>query len=304
MPNNKITLIGSSMIDYYGKSYQPLLDDESNPGFIQTVAGGVARNIAQNLVQLQANCTLISAFGNDLNAKWLQNDCREKNISIQNSYFSNQYPQSSYLALLEPNGDMKIAVSDLTILEAMPSDFILHQQKVINESKMIVCDTVLSQNVLKTIVDTFAHIPILVDPVSICLCEKIKPFIGQFHTLKCNRNEAEVFYQKSIKTNEDLQACGQFLINKGLKQIFITLGEKGVYVKTLHEEYFFDSKPTLIINASGAGDAFSAGVAYGFAHDLPLFKTIELALVLAQKTLTCIEAVNDTITLEQVMKGN
>ena len=58
--------IGGANIDVHGKSRVPVVMRDSNPGHLRTSAGGVTRNVMENLSRLGLRTKLISAVGADL----------------------------------------------------------------------------------------------------------------------------------------------------------------------------------------------------------------------------------------------
>ena len=66
-----VAVIGGANIDIHGKSNDTLQERDSNPGQVHTSAGGVARNIAENLARLGVDCRLITAVGKDHHGQML-----------------------------------------------------------------------------------------------------------------------------------------------------------------------------------------------------------------------------------------
>ena len=58
--------IGAANIDVHGKSRAPIVMRDSNPGRLRTSAGGVTRNVLENLARLGVRTRLVSAVGADL----------------------------------------------------------------------------------------------------------------------------------------------------------------------------------------------------------------------------------------------
>ena len=56
---------------------------------------------------------------------------------------------------------------------------------------------------------------------------KIYHYVGEFHTIKCNRLEAEYLSDCSIESLEDVPKAAQALLDKGLKQVFYYFRERG-----------------------------------------------------------------------------
>ena len=96
-----------------------------------------------------------------------------------------------------------------------------------------------------------------------------------------NETEAEFYLKNKITTEEDIKIAGREFLKKGVKNIIITLGERGVYFANENEEYFIDALKLKdqVVDTTGAGDAFNGAFAVGLANDLK-FKD---ALIFANK---------------------
>ena len=96
-----------------------------------------------------------------------------------------------------------------------------------------------------------------------------------------NETEAEFYLNKKIKTESDIKNASQELLKKGVKNVIITLGEKGVYFANNEQNFFLDAfklkEP--VIDTTGAGDAFNGALTVSLASNLD----IKEALIFANK---------------------
>ncbi|MEG2247229.1 MAG: PfkB family carbohydrate kinase, partial [Peptostreptococcaceae bacterium] len=69
----------------------------------------------------------------------------------------------------------------------------------------------------------------ILDPVSASKAKHVKHLIEKFHTIKPNRYEAEIMCGFKIKNEKDLRMAGKYFLNLGIKNVFITLDEEGIY---------------------------------------------------------------------------
>jgi ribokinase len=85
-----------------------------------------------------------------------------------------------------------------------------------------------------------------------------------------NETEAEFYLNKKIKTGEDIKNAANELLKKGIKNVIITLGEKGIYFANSDENFFLEAYKLkqAVIDTTGAGDAFNGAFAVGLANDL------------------------------------
>ena len=96
-----------------------------------------------------------------------------------------------------------------------------------------------------------------------------------------NETEAEFYLNKNIKTDTDIKNAANEFLKKGIKNVIITLGEKGIYFANRDENFFLEAYTLkkAVIDTTGAGDAFNGAFAVGLANDLD----IKDALIFANK---------------------
>ena len=94
-----------------------------------------------------------------------------------------------------------------------------------------------------------------------------------------NETEAEFYLNKKIKTVEDIKNAANEFLKKGIKNVIITLGEKGVYFANRKENFFLEAYKLkqAVVDTTGAGDAFNGAFAVGLANDLEIKEALSFA---------------------------
>ena len=110
------------------------------------------------------------------------------------------------------------------------------------------------------------------------------------HTLKLNLKEA-----LAVTETASYAEAAQKLLDLGVAHVYITLSGEGVYCRTAAEEWLFPALPGEIVNTTGAGDAFLAGVVYAHAKGIDFPQTAQYGLMAARTTLMSPKAVNPDI---------
>ena len=97
-----------------------------------------------------------------------------------------------------------------------------------------------------------------------------------------------------------MQKAAEIIFEKGCQQIFITLGREGVFYYNGNDsgQYLFESAN--IVSANGAGDAFTAGIVYGFLKLNNIKETAEFASAAAVIALRSINTISDELSEESV----
>ncbi len=283
-----VVVIGGANIAIHGKSLQALRAKDSNPGTVHTSAGGVARNIAENLARLGVDCRLISAIGNDHHGQMLMRLSRDAGIDMQYAHKIASTPTSTYLSVLDDSGDMQVAIADMGIIDQLTAERLRPQKAMLEQSSLLILDTNLPDDALAWLTGSFAGAAIFADSVSTAKALRLKPHLHSIHTLKTSTIEAEALTGCAARTQAQLRKLAGRLHDEGVERVFITRGDQGVFYSTGDAQGVANMKRSKreIRNAGGAGDAFLAGLAYAWLEDWPLNKTLRFALAAADITLS------------------
>lgn len=302
--NNYVCVVGAANIDIMGRPYSDLKEYDSNPGKISTSLGGVGRNIAENLGRMGVKVELISVLGKDSYAKDIEENCGKFNIGIGYSEILDNENTSTYLSINNEDGEMQVAISDMEIYENMTPDFLSRRLNIINNSKVCIVDTNIPSSSLKYLMDK-VEVPIFLDTVSTKKTEKFKDFIHNIYAIKPNIYEAEILSGIPINSHDDYKKATDIILNKGIKEIYMTLGDKGVYYTDGNTSGKLSIKTEKIVNTTGAGDSFIAGVVWAYFHNMDIIWRTKAGLAASYITINSPTTVSEDISeikLNQIIK--
>ena len=300
-----VCVIGGANIDIHGKSQQPLRSNDSNPGKVRIAAGGVARNIAENLARLGADTRLISAVGDDHHGQVLMRLSRAAGINVQNVVQIPSAATSTYLSVLDDSGDMLVAINDMSIIDELTIDRLRPLQAMLKQSSLMVLDANLPGDTIAWLTETFSDTPIFADTVSTAKASRLKPHLRHIHTLKTGTIEVEALTGQEARSKSQLVKVANLLHDEGVTRVFITRGEKGVFfsVDGQHGMHKAQRSKNNIRNAGGAGDAFLAGLAYTWLEDWGLQESIQCSLAAANITVSHSGTNNPALSLGLVQRA-
>lgn len=263
-----VTVIGGANVDIQGKPQSQLLLADSNPGVIQSSLGGVGRNIAECISRLQVKARLITVVGDDKEGSMVKDNALSNHIDIQLSATSSEYRTSTYLYVLDEHGEMVVAISDMAITETLTPAFFKPLIPQIEQSPYTVIDANLPSQSIEYLAENLQATRLILDPVSVSKAIRAKSVLGKLYAIKLNRSEAEVLTGLTLDSPEKIAEAGQLLIANGVARVFITLGAEGVYYKDEEHGFFRQAIKSKVVNATGAGDSFTAAMVYGFVGQL------------------------------------
>ena len=290
----RISVIGGANVDLSATLNDAFIASDSNPGHIDIGYGGVARNIAHNLSLLGAQTQLLTVFGGDLFGGLLHDYCHQQGIDVHLSERESSVRTGVYLCINNHGGEMIAAVADTEAIRAITPEWLAKRSGEINQSEFIVADTNITEDTIRYLLENVT-VPLFIDGVSTTKAHRVmnalrKCKLPYLHTLKLNLKEALV-----VTDSATYAEAAQRLLDAGVAHVYITLGSEGVYCRNAAEEWLFPALPGDVVNTTGAGDAFLAGVVYAHAKGIEFPKTAQYGLMAARATLMSPKAVNPDI---------
>jgi ribokinase len=94
-----------------------------------------------------------------------------------------------------------------------------------------------------------------------------------------NLVEAKVLAGLSHESNAAPAEIARELLRQGVRQVVITLGEKGAIIVTASAEKHVPAIRETAVDTTGAGDAFNAGLATALAHGASIEEAVQFAVV-------------------------
>ncbi len=297
-----ISIVGGTNVDIQGFPHNDLLLKDSNPGEVKVSLGGVGRNIGENLVKLGIETKLISAIGDDVYGRKILDESRLIHLNMEDSLILKEHATSTYLSILDGTGDMMVAIAHMDIIDKVSVDFIKNKKQIIENSKLCIIDTNIPKETIEYILTNYKGVDFFLDTVSTTKAKKIKDMVGYFHTIKPNKLEAEMLSGIKINNETDLKRAANYFLEKGVKRVFISLGEEGMYYDDGVNSSHIRSPRINVVNATGAGDACLAALAYSHFHDFEIGFSARFSMSAAILALSHENTINPNISVENINK--
>ena len=301
MTEKYVTVIGGINADIIGTPQKRPVMHDSNPGSNTLYPGGVGRNIAENCTKLGLKTKLLSAIGNDYFGQFIQDATKHPNMDLSHLIISECHNTSTYVCLNDENGDIHYAVNDMLVTELITPEYIESKLEIINNSAAVVIDTNIPVETIKYICENVT-VPIIADTVSENKAPKLMTVMGKLYAIKVNLLEAELMSGIHINNFYDAKDAAFKLQDKGVKNVFLTMGSNGVTYCGDLEAGILPAYKTKTINTAGCGDAFSAAMVYGYMNGLNAKKTALSGLASAALTLATEKTVSDEISPETIAR--
>jgi len=270
------------------------------PGHIQWSAGGVARNIAENLTRLDTEVHLITAVGNDRAGEDLLAELEQLDIDTSASAICEDQHTAAYVALYQADGQLRLAFDDMVVARAITPKHLIRKRSLFKQADIICIDANLTARALETIFRLAReyHVPVCADPTAALLAPRLHPYINELAALTPNRLEAEALLGEALLDEESLMRGARRLVQLGAQLAVINLGAQGLCYATSEENGRLPAFKVETIDTSGTGDALTAAIAYSLMEDLQPAEAVRLGLAAAAMTVSCSGNVCPTLSVD------
>ncbi len=277
-----IVVVGGANMDIKARVTDAHRLGTSNPGEISSTPGGVARNIAHDLARLGRNVALVSCVGDDAYGNRLLEATAIAGVDVSAVLVTPNAPTGQYLAVIERNGEMVTAVSDMRAMEMITPRFIDQHQGLFQRARFVIADCNLP-------IETLAHLAenvgdkLIVEPVSVEKSKKLNAIFGKHKLYAASPNISQL--AQLTGTNE-LSPALEALHRLGIANVIVHMGDEGVIVSDGKSATHIEAnKPLKVTDVTGAGDAALAGLVHGLMQDLSLAQAASLGQAVAGRVI-------------------
>ncbi len=298
---HRVLTIGAAGLDMKVTPKEATHSARSNPARIHLGWGGVARNVAENLACLGADVQLITAVGSDLWGEKLLEYLNAMGINTDYTLITS-HTTGAYVAIYHKEQGLWLAFDDMELNHAVTSGFLYRHRRLFRDADMVCVDANLSREALAMacrLADKY-KVPLCADPTAALLTHRLRPHLASFALLTPDKAEAEALLGQTLADDEAIAWGARQLVREGVGLAVITLGAAGLYYATSEESGRLPSLPVDVVDATGAGDALTAAIAYGLLEGVSPGEAVRLGLAAAALTLSCSETVCPTLSLERL----
>jgi len=292
-----------------------LLGHTSNPGRVTSSPGGVARNIAENLVRLGQPCWLMAPLGDDANGAWLKQECAQLGIETAGLVTMAGQSTSTYLSIVDETGEMQLAIADMALIDQFGAPHLQAYLPQLKAASVVVLDANLSSDCWSFLTQNLPLQDLFVDPVSVLKAQRIKPFLGCVHSLKPNLAEAQAMAGMDLgpaPSDAQLTQLAQWFRGQGVQHVYLSLGARGVMYTGPEEQFIMVAEgnqssinKAKIINSNGAGDAMMAALCAAWMQALSAPDRVAYGLACAHIAMSSEATINAQLSpqlLQRMLK--
>lgn len=278
----KITVFGSSVVDLMSRApHLPAPAETVKGSFFMQSPGGKGFNQAIAARKAGGDVAMITKLGRDSLAEIPLRAMRDADLSDEYLFFHDSVPTGTALIMVDettgqnaiiivPGACSTITDADIAAVsdQICNSEYLLLQLEINQDANEKAAKLAKAHNV-KVIVNTAPY-----QPVS-------DEFLRGVYLVTPNEVEAQELTGIPVTDLESADRSAEILFAKGVKNVLITLGGRGVYLNTGDRSEIIPAYRVNAIDTTGAGDAFNGGLLAALAEGKDLHRAAQFANALA-----------------------
>ncbi|MEM4185682.1 MAG: ribokinase [Candidatus Caldarchaeum sp.] len=300
MAEAEVVVVGSIHADLVVKLNRlPRRGETVIGGFFQIFAGGKGANQAVAASRLGVKTSIVGRVGNDLFGSMLVDRLERERVSTNRVVRDSEAHTGVALIMVDQRGSNLIAVASGADERLSPADVENAKEEIASAKLLLLQLEIPLQTVEHAVNLAFqSGVKVLLNPaparpLSGNVLEKVDVLVP---------NALEASYLTGVEVRGVLSAvsAGKKLLRKGVKNVLITLGAKGVVLVTERETLHLKGVKVKAVDTTGAGDAFCGALAYALSRNMRIHEAAELANISAALATTKLGAQEAMPTFDEL----
>ena len=291
-----ILVIGATFVDIKGFPYDNYLPTGRNAGRVEYVHGGVARNVVEDIANVELRPTFLSIVDDSPMGKAVIE--KLNNHKVNTDYvLTRPDGMGTWLAVFDNNGDVAGSISKRPNMYPIAELLEEKGDEIFSKVPSVVLEVGLDKEIIKGTlslaqkhnVKTFALV------ANMSIAAERRDLLQQFDCVICNQQEAGILFLDDYegKTPEEMRdILAERIVAANIPSMVVTMGAEGaVYATQQGELGVCPAKKVHVKDTTGAGDSFCAGVAIGMTYGKTMAESVEIGTTLAASVITSSENV-------------
>lgn len=291
-----IVVMGAVFVDMKGYPFSKYIPGGRNAGRVEIAHGGVARNVCEDIANVELRPTFLSLV--DDNGAGLDVINKLAKHKVETKYMrSVPNGMGTWLAIFDNNGDVVSSISQRPDL--MPVLDILNEQgdEIFKNADSIVLEFDMDKEIVKKTIQLAKKYEKKVYAVisNMSIAVERRDLLKDIGCIVCNQGEAGLLFSEDYDdvSPETMEAILLEKIEMAqIDKMVVTMGSNGaVYASRDGESGVCPAIQVDVVDTTGAGDAFFSGVAIGLTYGKTLAESCNIGNRLAASVICHLENV-------------
>lgn len=291
-----IVVFGAVFVDVKGYPLNAYIPAGRNEGRVEQVHGGVSRNIAENIGNLELEPTFVSIVDETAAGSEVVEKLKRHKV---NTDYMLRTPDGmgTWLAIFDNTGDVIASISKRPDL--MPIYDLLCEKgdEIFAKADSIAIEIDLEKEIVKKIFELAEkyNIKVYAAVSNMSIALERRDFFKRVSCFVCNVSEAGILFSEEyegIEPDKLSKLLADNLKESQIPKMVVTMGDKGsVFADSNGNFGVVPPIKTIVKDTTGAGDAFFSGVCAGLTYG----KTLEESCIIGSRLATSVISSNENV---------
>lgn len=291
-----IVVVGNVFVDIKGFPDNKYIPAGRNSGSVVTVHGGVGRNVAEDIANIELRPRFVSMVDDTAQG-------REVVEKLQNHKVDTRYlipspdGMGKWLAVFDSTGDIVASISKRPNMDPMVKLLQEKGDEIFPDADSVVVEIDMDKDVIKEVFKYAEkyHKRIYAVVANMTIASERRDFFKSIDCFVCNEQEAGLLFVEDFAKCSPEELCDKLsskVMGAHIPSMIVTMGSRGaVYAAMNGDKGFCPAHKVNVQDTTGAGDAFCAGVAAGLTYGKSMKEAVEIGTTLAASVLNLSENV-------------
>ncbi len=272
----------------------------TNEAHVTKTAGGVSRNIAQQLALFNVPVQLISVFGNDSDGDWLKRICTSAGVKMD-ATITKEGLSGKYTGILNVDGSLFSAFLTNAANHLITPEHLSKHKELLQTASYLLADANINVDTAEWLLafSIETGIPFILEPVSVPPARKYREVnLRGLYLITPNEDELPVLCsEKAFFTQQQVEE----LLNRGIRNIWLHNGQHGSALYTKERSITLHAPSIRVVDCTGAGDGSLSGFILGKHLGKTDIECLKLAHTLSAEILQVNGAIATHLNQEKLL---
>ena len=304
----KVTVFGSFVVDLMGRTpHLPVPGETVKGSMFKMGPGGKGFNQGGAAHKAGADVTMVTKLGKDSFANVALDAMKELNMKQDYVFVTEEAETGCALILVDENTSQNEIVVLLGACNTITDDEVDSLTNILKDSEYLLTQLETNISATNRVIDIAHknHTKVILNTAPVQPIED--EVLKKVYLITPNEVEAEILTGIPVDSKENADKAADWFFEKGVENVLITLGGRGVYIATDEKRAIIPAYHVEAIDTTGAGDAFNGGLVAALAEGKNLWEAAAFANALAAiavQRLGTTPAMPTREEIEQFIKEN
>jgi pseudouridine kinase len=260
--SNPVICIGAALVDELFHANEEIIAATAIDAQVTKTAGGVSRNIANQLAVLGVPVQLITVVGNDGDGDWLKKSCADAGVKTD-AIITRNGLSGKYTGILNVDGSLFTAFLTNAAIDLITPAHLEKHKDLLKTASYLLADANINIDTADWLLSFSKEtgIPFILEPVSVPPARKYKECsLDGLYLITPNEDELPVLCEDGgAMTQQQVEE----LFTRGVQNIWLHNGKHGSVLYTREKAISLHAPTIEVVDCTGAGDGSLSGFLLG-----------------------------------------